>query len=107
MDKITIDNSLYSYRDGSEVPNGDGYHPHLSTRFRNRCLAKRPDMLPELYRNRSECSGCTACMAVCPTESITMEPDEEGFEYPIVDAATCVGCGKCMRICPFKERIIR
>ena len=45
-------------------------------------------------------------MAVCPTGSIIMEPDEEGFDYPVVNAATCIGCQKCVRICPFKERLV-
>jgi Fe-S-cluster-containing hydrogenase component 2 len=31
--------------------------------------------------------------------------DEEGFEYPVVDAAACIGCGKCMAICPFKKKL--
>ena len=103
MDRISVDNSPYSYRDGSPLLNGEGYHPHRSTRFRNRVSAKRPDRLPELYLEREECCGCTACMAVCPVRAISMEPDEEGFEYPVVDAASCVGCGKCVATCPFRR----
>lgn len=101
-----VDNAPYSYRDGTPVPNGPGYHPHASTRFLNREAAKRPKRLPELYRDRSECCGCTACAAVCPVGAIAMLPDEEGFEYPTVDATLCIGCGRCVTICPFKKRLV-
>lgn len=80
------DNTRYCYRDGSHVDSTTGYHPHASTRFLNwgtevkLAIASRE--LPELYRDRSECCGCTACAAICPRDAITMEPDEEGFAYP-------------------------
>lgn len=104
------DNTTYRYRDGSRVDASPSYHPHASTRFRNwgaatpAAIAKRE--LPELYRDRSECCGCTACAAVCPRDAIAMEPDEEGFAYPVVDAALCVRCGRCMDACVFKEALI-
>lgn len=104
------DNAPYRYRDGSSVDNEPGYHPHLSTRFRNwgaevaAAVAKRG--LPELYQERSECCGCTACEFACPQGAITMEADEEGFLYPVVDAALCVRCGRCERACVFKEKLV-
>jgi ferredoxin len=97
----------YTYRDGSKVKRGTGYRPHTSTRFLNFELAKDRHSLPELYSNRSECCGCTACVAECPVGAITMCPDEEGFDYPVIDAALCVCCRKCLKACAFKERIIR
>lgn len=104
------DNAPYRYLDGSAVDNSPGYHPHLSTRFRDwgaevtAAVAKRG--LPELYRDRSECCGCTACEFACPRGAIAMEPDEEGFLYPVVDAAKCIRCGKCERACTFKETLL-
>ena len=29
-----------------------------------------------------------------------MLADDEGFRYPVVDAAKCVNCGKCRKVCP-------
>lgn len=103
-------NKQYRYRDGSPVDESFGYHPHSSTRFRNwstatpAAVAKRE--LPELYRDRSECCGCTACVAACPRNAITMEPDEEGFAYPVVDAALCIRCMQCEGACVFKEALV-
>lgn len=58
--------------------------------------------LPELYKSKSECCGCTACAAVCPKDAIKMEEDAEGFLYPTVDASLCIRCYKCTKVCKFK-----
>lgn len=52
-------------------------------------------------KNPSSCSGCTACMAVCAHDAISMQPDALGFKYPHVDVNRCVDCGLCEKICPF------
>lgn len=46
------------------------------------------------------CTGCGACAAVCPVGCITMEPDNEGFLQPVIQAEKCVGCNRCQQICP-------
>ena len=45
--------------------------------------------------DKVNCSGCTACYAVCPQSAIEMKLDEEGFKYPRVDKNRCVECGLC------------
>ena len=45
------------------------------------------------------CTGCGACFKICKTDAITMEPQEDGFLYPIIDADKCVSCGLCMKAC--------
>ena len=52
--------------------------------------------------DKTLCSGCTACAAVCGHKAITMEPDGLGFLYPRVDPDKCVGCGLCDRVCSFE-----
>lgn len=49
---------------------------------------------------KSECSGCTACMNICPKNAIKMVYDEEGFKYPQIDKKKCINCGACYKICP-------
>lgn len=48
---------------------------------------------------KDECCGCTACMSCCPANAIEMNPDYEGFLYPVVDESKCVDCGKCFNVC--------
>ncbi|MBE6619107.1 MAG: 4Fe-4S dicluster domain-containing protein [Ruminococcaceae bacterium] len=50
--------------------------------------------------DKTKCSGCYACYSVCPVNSIAMKSDDEGFKYPVVDAATCINCGLCEKACP-------
>ena len=50
--------------------------------------------------NKMECTGCGACVSVCPKHAITMQPDEEGFLYPVVDQKACISCDLCEKRCP-------
>ena len=58
--------------------------------------------IPILYEKKENCSGCTACCAICPQEAISMVEDEEGFEYPQIDESKCVRCYRCIVVCPIK-----
>ena len=49
---------------------------------------------------KEECSGCTACMNICPKNAIEMIEDNEGFKYPKIDNDKCIKCGACYKICP-------
>ena len=51
-------------------------------------------------KNKEDCTGCTACKAVCPKKCITMQPDEKGFFYPEADLDICIQCGLCENVCP-------
>lgn len=54
----------------------------------------------EIKNEQLNCTGCGACVQMCPHSCITMEYDDEGFLYPSVNTKTCVGCGICVRYCP-------
>lgn len=47
-----------------------------------------------------DCSGCAACAQVCRQGCITMQRDEEGFLYPVLDVQSCRECGLCTTVCP-------
>lgn len=47
-----------------------------------------------------ECTGCGACINVCPKKCIRLEPNEYGEEHPIIVEQECVQCGACKRVCP-------
>lgn len=55
--------------------------------------------LPFVQENKNDCTGCAACVGVCPVNCITMEADKEGFRYPKIDLDKCIHCNKCRKLC--------
>ena len=41
------------------------------------------------------CTGCGACVDVCPVDAIKMEGDKA-----VIDAETCIDCEACVSECP-------
>lgn len=80
-----------------------GYKPNTSTRYVNQEYFDNKRKLPELYEEQRNCCGCSACYSICPVKAIIMQPDDEGFLYPTVDAGKCICCYKCLSVCCFKE----
>ena len=48
------------------------------------------------------CSGCGACIAVCPRSCLELVFNEEGFLEASDKGDSCVGCGLCDKVCPFQ-----
>lgn len=57
---------------------------------------------PVLFMEKSQCCGCSACFASCPTGAIIMKEDQEGFLYPYIQKEKCVSCYRCLKVCAFK-----
>ncbi|HPW74771.1 MAG TPA: Coenzyme F420 hydrogenase/dehydrogenase, beta subunit C-terminal domain [Kiritimatiellia bacterium] len=55
---------------------------------------------PLLLCATEDCTGCSACSAICPESCVALLPDREGFLRPHVDSARCLRCGLCTKICP-------
>ena len=49
-------------------------------------------------RHPSDCRGCTACSANCPTQAIEMQ-SQNGFLYPVIDEEKCIHCDRCVKTC--------
>ena len=49
---------------------------------------------------KDKCTGCFACVNICPKKCITMKEDKLGNIYPEIDLEKCVKCGACNRVCP-------
>jgi Pyruvate/2-oxoacid:ferredoxin oxidoreductase delta subunit len=54
--------------------------------------------------NQDGCTGCEACLTVCPVDSIEPVPggDHPGLLKLVeIDLDRCIGCGLCPKICPW------
>ena len=54
--------------------------------------------------DQNGCTGCEACITVCPVDCIEIVP---GPEFPElqrlveIDLSRCIGCRKCPEMCPW------
>lgn len=62
-------------------------------------------MRPINISDKHNCSGCSACYSICPTNAIKMVQDEEGFLYPQIVKDKCVECGLCTKRCPYLSEV--
>lgn len=53
------------------------------------------------------CTGCEACVQVCPVNCITMKSSPDGFFYPVTDESKCINCKKCVSTCPNNSEIVK
>ncbi len=49
--------------------------------------------------SEEKCSGCGACVNICPKHCIKMVRNSQGFDYPVIDKEKCVECGLCEKVC--------
>lgn len=54
--------------------------------------------------SKEDCCGCTGCANICPKGAITMQEDNEGFLYPVIDKEKCIDCGMCKKVCPVSNK---
>ncbi len=47
-----------------------------------------------------ECTGCMACVDVCPHHALSAVEDNNGLLYPKCDSHKCTECGLCVKVCP-------
>ncbi len=49
--------------------------------------------------NENTCTGCAACINLCPNNAIIIEDDLETYNAKI-DPNRCINCGLCVKYCP-------
>ena len=57
------------------------------------------------FIDKMDCTGCSACYAVCPQKCIQMKKNNEGFIYPEIDETKCTLCNRCRKVCPVVNKI--
>ena len=72
----------------------DEYEAHI---FDRRCPAGLCKDLLSYYIDGELCTGCRACVRVCPADAISGEKKEPH----VIDEAKCVSCGACFDRCKF------
>lgn len=50
--------------------------------------------------SHNKCTGCYACVNVCPHHCISMVLDDYGEMHPMVDDGRCISCNLCVKTCP-------
>lgn len=53
----------------------------------------------QILKIGDKCTGCGACISICPKNALTLVPDEEGFYFPKLDENACVNCHLCDKSC--------
>ena len=53
-----------------------------------------------ICNDKQRCTGCSACLSVCPRSAIRIVEDSHGFYRPTIDESKCVECGLCQATCP-------
>lgn len=51
-------------------------------------------------KDKSKCTGCSACKSICPKNAIEFKDDFAGYRYPVVNIDKCVDCSLCEKVCP-------
>lgn len=63
-------------------------------------MIERLDYLDKKYVCiKNKCTGCSACLNVCPVNAIKFVENKEGFLYPEIDLNKCIHCDKCRNTC--------
>ena len=45
------------------------------------------------------CTGCGACVAVCPIKCVQLKLDKDGYYKRDIQKNSCLNCGKCINVC--------
>lgn len=47
-----------------------------------------------------KCTGCSACVNICPTNALSLKSDVHGYYRSTIDQSLCIYCEKCVDTCP-------
>lgn len=122
LNEIGMENRLVSDKD---IPMDEKYLYHLNFDTANDVIRKKRQdaisWLENAINNKNkpqeiqlkkhvntflleeDCTGCGACVSICPVNVINFSQDQYGAYKAKVDERKCISCGKCKEICPAIE----
>ncbi|NOZ64118.1 MAG: 4Fe-4S dicluster domain-containing protein [Caldiserica bacterium] len=53
--------------------------------------------------NEENCTHCTACITICPTEALSVDKDTRKVSF---DKEKCIACELCIPACPYQAMVI-
>ena len=65
----------------------------------NRLILLTRNNVQEISNNQL-CVGCGTCIAVCPTDCISIHVNKRGNYEAFVDGKRCTACKLCLKVCP-------
>jgi len=78
----------------------DEYEAHVRDK---KCPAGICKDIIEYFILEDKCTGCTACLKLCPQQAIQGEPKK----LHIIDSAKCIRCGICRDACPYEAIMVK
>jgi len=54
--------------------------------------------MKEFWLKKEACTGCGACINICPVNAVSMKTDSCGFSYPVIKE-NCIHCNLCEKVC--------
>lgn len=58
----------------------------------------------EILKLDNTCTGCGACVSICPKNALALQMDHEGFYRPAWDESICINCHLCEKACHVLSR---
>lgn len=76
---------------------GDQEEYDRGIKFLLKTGVKIQSLSQEVTRNDERCTGCGACVTICPTAAFELEPSDRSVLFY---NDKCIGCGICIKACP-------
>ena len=78
----------------------DEYNAHVKEK---KCAAGICKALIKYFIIESKCTGCSACLKLCPQKAIQGDPKKTHM----IDSGKCIRCGICQDACAFDAIMIK
>ena len=53
-----------------------------------------------INQDLKHCTGCRACVQICPQKCISIKDIGNGFLFPTTNFQKCINCSLCEKVCP-------